>query len=73
MATGGRRAPQTSQTKDVMLTIPIEKRHDELTKVAARRAGRPVAGWIRHLILMELQAQELVDADFNPVAETESA
>jgi hypothetical protein len=50
-----------------MLTIPIETRHDPLTKVAATRDGRTVSGWVRNLILRELQAEGLVDADFVPV------
>jgi hypothetical protein len=57
------------QTKDVMLTIPIEPRHDPLTKLAARREGRSVSGWIRFLILKELERVGLVDSDYNPATE----
>jgi hypothetical protein len=67
------RGGRTAQRKDVMLTIPIEARHDPLTKIAAQRDGRPVAGWIRHLILSELQRQGLVDESFNPVEGNEPA
>jgi hypothetical protein len=59
------------QRKDVMLTIPIEPRHDPLTKVAAARDQRPVAGYIRNLILQDLKNKGLVDEDFNPVPQPE--
>jgi hypothetical protein len=62
-----------AQTKDVMLTIPIERRHDSLTKVAAARDGRSVSGWVRYLILQELQKQALVDENFAPTDSTEQA
>lgn len=52
-----------------MLTIPIEPRHDPLTKLAARREGRSVSGWIRFLILKELERVGLVDSDYNPATE----
>jgi len=60
-----------AQTKDVWLTVPIEPRHDPLVRAAAARESRSVSGWIRHLILQDLQRKELVDAEFNPVEPAE--
>jgi hypothetical protein len=61
------------KTKDVMLTIPIERGHDPLTKVAARRSGHTVSGWVRFLILRELQTEGLVDEDFNAIPQEQEA
>jgi hypothetical protein len=63
----------SKQKKDVMLTIPIEQRHDPLTKIAARRSGTSVAAWIRLLMLKDLQEKGLVDQDFNEIQQTEVA
>jgi len=66
-----RTKPDGAQTKDVWLTVPIEPRHNDLVKTAAKRESRSVSGWIRNLILQELKRLGLVDEEFNPIDETD--
>jgi hypothetical protein len=64
------RIPSGAPRKDTNLTIPIESRHAEPLKVAARMSDRAVAAYIRNLLLVDLQAKGLIDANFEPIEQT---
>jgi hypothetical protein len=61
------------RTKDLVLTIPVEEDLGPVLKVAAQRDGRSVAGYIRWVVVQDLQSKGLIDEEGLPVEETVSA
>jgi hypothetical protein len=62
------RSSDKPETKDLLLSVPIEPKYDQPLKTAARREGRSVAGHIRFLIMRDLQDKDLVDNDLDVIA-----
>jgi hypothetical protein len=59
----------TAQTKDTMLTIPMETRHAQVLGIAARRVQRSVSGYVRWMILNDLKDQGLLDENYDVLEE----
>jgi len=60
------------ERNDMLLSIPIQPRHNEPLKRLAARDGRSVSGYVRWLIIRELQVAGLIDADLAPVEDQEA-
>jgi len=62
------------ETKELMLSVPLEPSYDGVIKTRARQEARSVSGYIRWLILEDLKAKGLLNEDLEPVTEdTEAA
>jgi hypothetical protein len=69
MQPGGPTKPEEDR-RTLLLSVPLEPKYDAPVKLRARREGRSVSGHIRFLILKDLQDQEMVDENFQPIDES---
>jgi len=57
-------------TSSMTLTIPIDRKYDAAIKLAAKKETRPVAGYIRNLIMQDLRTKGLVDEQLELMPES---
>jgi hypothetical protein len=60
-----------AETKEFSVTVPLDPKFRGPVETAAKLEVTKMAGYVRKLILADLQSRGLLDSDFEPVAQND--